>query len=718
MTKEKQINFTDLLTKVKTYIHQEDELKIIKKAYDYAALKHYGKKRLDGNDFITHPLNVAYILTDLTADYMTIVTALLHEIIDEGQTSLEEVKKNFGEEIGNLIDSITKINRLSFSAENEWTIAYYSKILVGLCEDVRIIFIKLGDRLHNMRTLWAIPDNKQKEKAKETLEILAPIAHRLGIYNIKSELEDLSLKYYKPDIYLDILGNLNNTKAEREHAIKEMKFKIMEILNNNNIKHEIKGRSKSVYSIYQKMQTGRKFKEIYDILALRVYVETEQNCYLTLGLIHSKFKPVPKRFKDYVAMPKENMYQSLHTTVFGIDGHLFEIQIRTYEMDKIAEYGLASHWSYKESSPQLKNVMEKKLAMFRSLIDLNNEEHNPEEFIKNVESEILKDNIYVFTPKGDVIELPIGSTPIDFAYRVHSEIGEKMVGAIVNDNIVPLDYELQDGEIVKININKNSKGPSREWVYIAKTAQAKNKIKNYFRRIDKDDLIEKGEELLNKELRKRKLVFSELFTNENMDLIFKTLAVDNINDIYHNIGSSNFTPNHVLNIITKETKAKEKELLNKMLKTTEENITIKNDILVEGIDEIKITLANCCGPVKGDKILGYITKGQGITVHRIECHNITNKEERLIEVSWNQQATKKWLTNIVIETESRDNFLLDLFSKTSNHKINVKSVEVINSNGLVIYDLKIMVEDKDLLKRFLWDVLTIPNVHKAKRVIK
>ena len=361
-----KITFNTLYSKVKSYIKKRKELEIIKKAYDFAASKHYGQKRLDGSDFIQHPLNVAYILTDIKADYATICTALLHEVIDEGNTSLEEIKDQFDEEIAKLTDSITKINRLSFSAESEFTITYYRKILVGLCEDVRVIFIKLGDRLHNMRTLWAIPEDKQKEKAKETLEILAPIAHRLGIYNIKSELEDLSLKYYKPEVYVDIVRNLNNTKIEREKAIIEMKKMISEILSKNNIKHEIKGRSKSIYSIYDKMQKGRKFNEIYDILALRVYVETEQNCYLALGLIHSKFKPIPKRFKDYIAMPKENMYQSLHTTVFGANGQFFEIQIRTYEMDQIAEYGIASHWSYKDKrfkDSKLKDVMEQKLQM-------------------------------------------------------------------------------------------------------------------------------------------------------------------------------------------------------------------------------------------------------------------------------------------------------------------------------------------------------------------
>jgi GTP pyrophosphokinase len=720
MTNENnKITFADLLKRIESYLENDKEIEVIKQAYEYANNKHTGQKRLDGSDFIEHPLNVAYIMTDLSADYTTIATALLHEIIDEGNTPTTEIKNKFGEEIAKLVDSITKINRLSFSAESEWTIIYYRKILVGLCEDVRVIFIKLGDRLHNMRTLWAIPEHKQKEKAKETMEILAPIAHHLGIYNIKSELEDLSLRYYKPDIYLDIVKTLNNTKLEREKAIEEMKLKISEMLHDNNINHEIKGRSKSIFSIYQKLQKGKKFKEIYDILALRVYVETEQNCYLALGLIHSKFKPLPKRFKDYVAMPKENMYQSLHTTIFGIDGHLFEIQIRTYEMDQIAEYGIASHWSYKDKgNNKLKGVMEQKLEMFRSLIDLNNEERNPEEFVRNVESEVLNDNIYLFTPKGDVIELPVGSTPIDFAYRVHTEVGEKMIGAIVNDNIVPLDYQLQDGDIVKVNTNKNAKGPSHEWINIAKTAQAKTKIKNFFSRIDKDETIKKGEETLLKELRKQNKTFNEFLSDENLDIILEELNLDHINDIYYAIGSNKYTANNIINIIYKENKTKENIILDKLKSNTIKSIAIKNDVLVEGIDEVKITLANCCGPIKGDNIIGYITKGKGITVHRVECHNVSNLEERIIDVTWNDNVDKKWPTNLVIEAEKKDNFLLELLSKTANSNVSIQSINTINNPHLIKYDLVVLAENTDKLKKFMNDIEQIPNVHKVERIIK
>ena len=498
---DENITFETLLDGATTYIDEEG-ITLLKKSYEYASIIHKGQKRLSGEDYISHPLNTAYILVKIHSDYQTLCAALLHDVIKTNNISYNELEANFGTEIATLVKEVTKINKLSLSADSLYQINYYKKILIGLCEDVRVIIIKLADRLHNMRTLWAIPEEKQKEKAKETLEILAPIAHRLGIHYIKSELEDLSLRYYKPDVYYDIVTRLNNTKMERDTVILEMKTKISQMLNEHNIKHEIKGRSKSIYSIYNKMQNGKRFEEIYDILALRVYVNTESECYLALGLIHSKYKPLSNRFKDYIAMPKENMYQSLHTTIFGVGGELYEVQIRTYEMDKIAEYGIASHWAYKEKideSVAIKNVIEQKLQMFRSIIENSKEEAiSDEDFVNTVKKEALDNYIYVYTPKGDVIELPYGSTPIDFAYKVHTNIGDTMVGAIVNENIVPLDYKLKDGDIVKININKNSKGPSKEWINIVFTSQARNKIKNFYSKIDKNENIKRGEELIEK----------------------------------------------------------------------------------------------------------------------------------------------------------------------------------------------------------------------------
>ena len=487
--KTENISIEDLLNKVKEYDEIPEDLSLIRNAYEYAYKKHFSQKRITGDDYITHPLNVAWILTDVNADAEAVAAALLHDTIEDSDSTYEEIKDLFGENVAKIVDGVTKINRLKFTSDSEQMAANQRKILVGLSSDVRVLIVKLADRLHNMRTLYVLSEAKQKRKAKETLEILTPVAHRLGMYKLKSELEDLSLRYLNPDAYYDIVEKLNLKKTERDEAVGKMLDEVSNLLTEHNITHEIKGRSKGIYSIYNKMNKGKKFEDIYDILALRVFVNTEQECYLALGLIHSKYKPVPKRFKDYIAMPKTNLYQSLHTTVFGIDGELFEIQIRTYEMDRIAEYGIASHWSYKENKKvNNKDQMEQKLEIFRSIIELNEDASTPEEFISNVKKDILfNDSIYVYTPKGDVIELPNGATCVDFAYRVHSEVGDKMIGAIVNDSIVPFDYVLKTGDIIKVNTSKLSKGPNKDWLNFVVTSHAKNKIKAFYTKREKDE---------------------------------------------------------------------------------------------------------------------------------------------------------------------------------------------------------------------------------------
>ena len=719
MEQELSITFEQFFDAVRLYIDDEKELEVVKKAYEFAKITHTGEKRRTGEDYITHPLNVAYILTKIHSDYETLCAGLLHDVIKMDNVKEDVLINEFGPNISKLVKEVTKINKLSFSADSEYQINYYKKILVGLCEDVRVIIIKLADRLHNMRTLWAIPENKQKEKAKETLEILAPIAHRLGIHYLKSELEDLSLRYYKPDVYYDIVTRLNNSKKERDEAILEMKSMISSMLNEHGIKHEIKGRSKSIYSIYNKMQNGKKFEEIYDILALRVYVNTESECYLTLGLIHSKYKPLSNRFKDYIAMPKENMYQSLHTTIFGVGGELYEIQIRTYEMDKIAEYGIASHWAYKEKideSKAIKNVMEQKLQMFRNIIESSKSEaENDEEFVNTVKKEALDNNIYVYTPKGDVKELPYGSTPIDFAYKVHSKIGDKMVGAIVNDNIVPLDYKLKDGDIVKINVNKNSKGPSKEWVNIAFTSLARNRIKGFYTKIDKTENIKHGEELIEKELRKLKIPFSEF--NDKINIILDNLNEDTIEDVYLSVGNGKYNPISVINIFNKESKTKEEIILNK-ISNVDRTINIKNDIIVAGIDEIKVTLANCCKPVKDDDVIGYITKGNGIVVHRTNCHNIIDVDDRIIPIEWNPNSTNKYKTSVVVKMEKKDNVLVNIISKASSSNVTVESINLINNSDYQTYNLVVLVENVAKLKNFLNELYQMKEVVEVERLIQ
>ena len=704
--------FGQLEEKLKKYIKNEDELKEIKKAYIFANTKHNGQKRNSGEDYIIHPLNVAFILAGIHADSKTIEAALLHDVIEDCNVNKEELENLFGVEVAKLVESITKINRLNFSGDTEALIANQRKILVGMTEDVRVIILKLADRLHNMRTLWALSEKRQKANAKETLDIFTPIAHRLGINSIKSELEDLSLRYLKPDVYYQIVEKLNKTKVERDNYVVEMIESVSKLLNEHNIKHEIKGRSKSIYSIYKKLDKGKSFNEIYDLLALRVFVDTEAECYQVLGLIHSKFRPIPKRFKDYIAMPKTNMYQSLHTTVFGIDGQLFEIQIRTYEMDKVAECGIASHWSYKEGKSNMQSEMEQKLQFFRVIMEIKNEE-SEEQFVDSVKEDVLKDTIYVFTPMGDVIELPNGSTPIDFAYRVHSKVGDTTIGAIVNNNIVPLDYKLKDNDIVKINTNKSST-PSQEWLNFVKTSQAKNKIKAFFNKTTKEDNYNKGEDLLNKELRKRK-ISNAVFT-ENIEKILDELKCADINELYINIGNNKYTPIQVVNIITDDNITKEEIILNK---TKDKEVilpNVKNDIKVEGIDDIKVNIASCCKPIKGDRIVGYITKGNGITVHRMVCPNVSELNERLIKVKWND-TNKKYPTSLLIKSLD-NNILMNIVAKTSNTDITIESIKSLSSGNDYIYQITVLVENKERLTKYMNDLNMIPNVLSVERLIK
>lgn len=715
MQKEDAYTLDDLLEKAKVYIKSDEDIELIKKAYLFASKAHAGQLRLTGDDYMLHPLNVALILTEIYADAQTLSAALLHDVINFANVTIEEIEKEFGTEMKALVDGISRINKLSLSADNEALVSYHKKILVGLSGDVRIIILKIADRLHNMRTLWAIPENKRKEKAKETLEILVPIAHRLGINHIKSELEDLSLKYWKPDVYNDILEKLSESRAELDKSVDKMMESVSKILDENNIPHEMKGRSKSVYSIYNKLQKGKTFNEIYDILALRYFVNTVSDCYLALGAIHAKYKPMPKRFKDYIARPKANGYQSLHTTVFGVDGKLFEIQIRTYEMDKVAEYGVASHWSYKEHGINKVNDMELKLKSFRTVIELNEQQVEGEEFVNTVKNEVFNPtNIYVYTPKGDVFELPIGSTPIDFAYRVHTSVGHQMIGAIVNGNIVPLDYKLKDGDIVKINTNKNSKGPSQEWINICFTTSAKNKIKAFFSKIDKEKTTSDGKDMLIKTIRRKKLSINDIMDDKKIKIALDDLGLNSENELYYEIGIGKYNPTSVIKTILGE-KEDEKRALEKVLKYSSKTMEASGDIIVDGMDDLKVSFGGCCTPVKGDDVVGYISKGNGITIHRRNCHNICNLNERIINVHWNDNASKKYVTNVIIYTEKKDNLLLDIISKTTSMNVGVKSVNTISNTDYNAYDLDILVDDKETLDRYMNVIGQLPFVTSIER---
>ncbi len=714
MTKDYS-NYTidDLIKKASSYIENERELEKIRKAYQFAEEKHLGQYRASGEAYIYHPLCTAMILTTVSADCDTICAGLMHDVIEDCDVTKAELEEQFGKEVAKLVDGVSKISKMHFSTENEALIEYYKKIIVGMSEDVRVIIIKLADRLHNMRTLWALPTDRQKIKAKEVLEILAPIAHHLGIHKIKSELEDLSLRYLKPDIFYDIAEKLNTTKLERDNAVSEMIDTVSKMLKEHNIKFEIKGRSKSIYSIYKKMEGGKKFSELYDLLALRILVDTEQECYSVLGIIHSKFRPIPKRFKDYIAMPKVNGYQSLHTTIFGIEGFLFEVQIRTHAMDEVAENGVAAHWAYKERKNlqgQAQNSTEAKLQFFKSIMELDEEKMSSEEFVNSVKDEILNNNIYVFTPKGDIFELPKGSTPVDFAYKIHTKVGDTMVGAIVNNNIVPLNYELKDNDIVKIITNRNST-PSKEWISLAKTTQARNKIRNFFVRSEKDIYIERGKDSIEKELRKKKLSFSEFFNEENTNLILKDTKVADLDELFLSIGNNKFSSSYVINIILKK-----EQPIEVKLKTPPKNIDA--DIIVEGIDKIKVNIANCCNPLPGDDIIGYITKGNGISVHRKNCPNLEYLDNRMVSVKWNNKVNNKYLTTIIIYITAYDKAMLEMMQKANIHNISIDNIKTLSKGDIFMYEVDLWVKSIEHLNNFIRDITSFKYVEDVVRVMK
>lgn len=700
--------------------YTEEELKSIEKAYKFALKQHEGMKRKNGEDYIVHPLSVAIIVANLNTDATTVIAALVHETIDHGSSSFEEIEELFGSEIKGLVLSLTKVNRLHLLDNSESSSLYLRKVLVALSEDVRVIILKLAGRVHNLRTNEGLSKEKQKQKALETWNVLIPIAHRLGINQLKSELEDLSFRYLKPEIYEEIEAGLPATREELNDVLSQMIDSISEIMRANGLKFEIKGRVKSVSSLHNKLSNGKKWSEIYDILGIRVICEEESDCYLIIGLIHSLYRPIPRRFKDYIAMPKGNSYQSLHTGVFGINGYPIEVQVRTKEMNEIAEHGVASHWSYKEkNSRHIQNVMEQKLQMFRNIIEANSDEVTDDDaFASKIEEELLSNLIYVFTPKGDVVELPAGSTPIDFAYRIHSKVGDTTVGAIVNDQMVPLDYKLNDNDIVKIMTNKEST-PNKDWINIVKTTAAKTKIKAYFSKKDREEYVLRGKELFERELRRQKISISDAMTEEHQEKLIKDLKVGSFEEVLLSIGSLRYTPVYIVNLLYEDKKNVQDVLLDKVMNSNNiPKINYKNDIIVSGCDDILVNLASCCKPVYGDSIVGYITKGQGITVHKSDCINLKDVKDRLITVSWNEAKrgdTKYYISKITITTNALKSNVLDIVTKATLRNVVVSSINEITRNSITYYDLIVKVKCKDDLDLFIDELNTLPFVTNVKR---
>lgn len=698
----------------------EESLKKIETSLDYA-LKFEGKVTdYNGDEFLLHVIRTAIILTELHSDEVCISSSLIGWIpprIEDDK--IAEIEELFGQEIADIVKSLQKTSKLKLKDTSEESAINLRKVLVGLSTDARVIVITLASRLDSLRKIYTSPSIVQKNKCIETQNVLIPIAHRLGINYIKSELEDLCLKYLKPDAYEDVLANLNASYEELNKYIEVMKSELSDILQEEGIEFHIKGRVKSIHSLYTKLAKGKKWKDIYDLLALRIIVKKESECYLAIGLIHAKYRPIPKRFKDYIARPKENMYQSLHTGVIGPNGKMFEIQIRTEEMDEIAECGIASHWSYKEHGTKaIQKLMEQKLEIFRDAIEDNSTD---DELIKEFKETFVEKMIYVFTPKGDVIELPEGSTPVDFAYKIHTKIGDTITDAIVNDQIVPLNYTLKSDDIVKVNTSDKSV-PNKDWLDFVKTSQARNHIKAYFNKQTKTDYITRGEELFTKELKKRGLKLAEIINEDNFKILNREFKIDCEENLYFFIGSHRYTAKYLLDFLTEDQISAEEKILNKISSPNNpSNISsenFKNDIIVEGCDDILVTLANCCRPIYGDPIVGYITKGNGITVHKEDCINIKDMEERLIDVSWKENVTTNYTARLLVRTNSIGNNVLTIVMKSSQRNLTIETINTIKNGDNTDYEILIDVPSLIVLKQFMNDIEALPFVLSVEREIK
>ena len=694
-------------------VFKAGEIELIKKAYDFALIHHKSDVLYNHEDLIKHSLGISEILLDLNVDSTTIIASIIHETINYGDATKEEIESLFGSEVYKIVKTISKLNTIELTDNSELAILNLRKVLVGMCEDVRVLFLKLAHRLHFLRNAENVEPDILKKKINETEHVLIPIAHRLGLYKIKGEMEDLCLKYSKPEVYNEILERLNTSERELRESLNDMEDSISEMLMEQNISFRIKSRVKSVYSIYNKLNNGKTWDSIYDILALRVIVNKVSECYLTVGLIHAKYRPIPGRFKDYIAMPKANMYQSLHTGVFGPDGHRYEVQIRTEEMDEFAEKGVASHFAYKEKH-YMKNILEQKLEILRNMIE-SADTLSDLEFENIARNDILNDSIYVFTPKGDVLELPKGSTPLDFAYRIHSDVGDHAVQAIVNDISVPLNYELHSDDVVKIRTKADST-PSKEWLSIVKTSHARNKIKAYFSKQDKDEYTESGKLIFQNELRKRKLSIDDVLTNDNVKKLLEDLKLNDLDDVYLGIGSLRYTAAYILNLLDEGKKESRDILLEKMMNHEAHFENQKGDILVDGNSGILVNLAKCCYPVYGDDIKGYITKGEGVSVHRTNCYNLKGKEERFIDVSWVPKDDNTFYTKIVVTTDNGENYLLDIIGKATTNNVRVESVKRKSDDMHNYFELLLKVANKDVLENFMNSLLSYKFILKVERI--
>lgn len=723
----------ELISKIKANGNNVD-IDLVKKAYDLAFEAHKEQKRESGEPYIIHPISVAMILADMGMDTNTIVAGLLHDVIEDTDYTYEDISNIFNVEVANLVDGVTKLGKIKYKSKEEQQADNVRKMLLAMAKDIRVIIIKLADRLHNMRTLKYMKPEKQKKKAQETLDIFAPLAHRLGISKIKWELEDLCLRYIHPEEYYDLVNMIAEKRVEREKFISRIIEELKENLDKANIDSDIEGRPKHFYSIYRKMVNKHKsIEQIFDLTAIRILVNTVKDCYAVLGIVHTIYKPIPGRFKDYIAMPKPNMYQSLHTTVIGSEGKTFEIQIRTFEMHRTAEYGIAAHWKYKSGvtgTDSKDMTFENKLTWLRDILEWQKEAVDATEFMEGFKLDLFSDEIFVFTPKGVVINLPAGATPIDFAYKIHTDIGNKCVGAKVNGKIVTLDYKLKTGEIVEILTSSSSRGPNIDWLNIANSNQARSKIKQWLRKARREENLERGKEMLEKECKKQSLLFSYLCKGPLYDKLLKRYHLNNVEEIYVAVGEGELLSSTVIsklkeNVVKQVTEEELNKNIEEQIAKTERQTKKKQSygVTVKGLNNIMVRFARCCNPVPGDDIAGYITKGRGVSVHRKDCSNfkaiVEKQREKVVDVSWGTEKGTAYVAELEVKAEDRMCLLSDVMLVITDSNLSLLSLNAKSGkNGVANINIQVKIDNIEQLKELMKKIRRIQGILDVYRVNK
>ncbi len=728
MSEIKEMTIKDIIAEMKKH-NRKTDTKLITKAYNYAVSHHGDQKRKSGEPYIIHPLQVAYILSTLGLDDATICAALMHDLAEDTDVTIQDISREFSPEISDMVNGVTKLGKINYVSAEEEQVENYRKMFLAMGKDIRVILIKLADRLHNMRTLKFLSRDRQIANAKETMELYAPLANRLGVYSLKWELEDLAFKYLYPEEFRELVEGIDKKREERLKFIDEIKDEIKLNLKKERIEGEITGRAKHLYSIYRKMQRDNKtLDQIYDLFALRILVNSVKDCYAALGVVHELYTPMPGRFKDYISVPKPNMYQSLHTTLIGPNGTPFEVQIRTYNMHRVAEFGIAAHWAYKESSflkGKKSNVVvtEDKLAWLRESLEWQKDMQDPQEFLKTLKTELFEDEVYVFTPKGEIKTLPKGSTPIDFAYMIHAEIGNKMVGCKINSKMMPIITKLKSGDIVDIITNDNSKGPSRDWLKFVQSTSAKTKIQQWFKKNEKQQNISRGKDLVEKEIKRIGMTEEELFIQKYYSQALQRYAFKTLDDMYAAVGFGSITANKIIARTLEEyRKYHNEENVEKKIEELQTAPKIKHSktgIIVKGIDNCLVRISKCCNPVPGDEIIGYITRGRGVTIHRKDCKNVKDllqDEGRIIDVYWDEQKSSSYNVEITIYANDREGLLADVIRVIGNTDAKLIAVSAkASKEKIAIVELTLEVKNVNDLTKAQRELGKIDSVYDVKR---